>query len=84
MTVVRVLLSDAIARRDKEMEEVSLRLQRQRQGEKDYFDATHATREENLIKEGDLVLLWPSSSEKDASTQRSFEKRWTGRWRKPT
>ena len=39
------------------MEEILLYLQRQREGGKEYFNATYSTRKENLIKREDLMLL---------------------------
>jgi hypothetical protein len=57
-----------LQRRDAEIKEISLRVRRIREKNKEYFNATYTVRDESAINVGDLVLLHNTKRSEDIRT----------------
>lgn len=68
-----------IQRRDEDLEEAALYLQRSRLQGKDTFDESHKVRPEDDLSEGDMILLHDTKLDNQHSAKLSF--RWTGPYR---
>src|SRR5271155_5078787 len=69
-----------LERRDRDLEEIGLRVRRKREAGKEAFDDHHSIRKRE-VKEGDLVLLHNSARQKDMSRQAKMSFRWLGPYR---
>lgn len=69
-----------IERRDSDMEEAMLRLQRMRFNNKEYFDSIHRVLQESLSPD-DMVLLHNTIKEADLSRNNTLRFRWLGPYR---
>jgi hypothetical protein len=67
-------------RRDEALEEVLLRVRRQREANKEPYDDAHRVRNEELAV-GDIVLLWDSRREVNKSSAVKLHPRWLGPYR---
>jgi len=66
-----------LLRRDEDLEEARLHLQRMREQGKDLWDAEH-TMQPTVIEAGHFVLVHDTQREKDVSSNRKLKYRWLG------
>ena len=70
-----------LQRRDKEIEEIGLRVRRMREKNKEYFDESNRVRDQSAINVGDLVLLHNTKRAEDMRTTTKMSFVWLGPYR---